>query len=365
LCYRKGVLTLIDRYVAKLFLTYFFAGIVVFMTLFIIVNMTSMSVTDRVPLPIMLSYYGYAIPMIFYQMLPVACLVGTLFTLMSMGRANELTALFSAGLSLARISTPILVLVALLSALNFGISDWLVPPFEKKKNYVYFVEIKKQPWLYSTVKTNKIWYRSQNILFNIKTLNAERKVAQDATFYYFDDDWNLIQLINAKELNINDRQWNLKSGTLTLFVPESSFPLTKTFDEKVITINEEIGDLQSTTNTTDILRVNELWKFIRKNKEAGLDTLRYEVDYHAKFSFAFAAFVMSFLGIPFTVGKARSGGWAISVGLVLGLAFFYYALYSSSIAIGRHGVFPPIVSAWAPNVLMLSVGMGFLLRLKR
>ena len=39
-----------------------------------------------------------------------------------------------------------------------------------------------------------------------------------------------------------------------------------------------------------------LRKFINKNKEAGLDTLHYEVEYHSKFGFAFAAFVMSFDG---------------------------------------------------------------------
>ncbi|MEQ1878481.1 MAG: LPS export ABC transporter permease LptG [Bdellovibrionia bacterium] len=359
------MLTLIDRYIAKLFLSFFFAGLAVFLTLYVVVDTTALSVQQNVPANVLIAYYGYSLPMIIYQMMPVACLVGTLFTLISMGRANELTALFSAGLSLARVSAPILALVAALSALNFGVGDWLVPAFTKKKNYVYFVEIKKQPGLYSTVKTNKIWYRSQNILFNIKTLNAERKLAQDATFYYFDDEWNLIQLINAKELNINNRQWELKKGTLTLFFPESSFPLTKTFDEKTITINEDLGDLQSTSNATDVMRSNELWRFIRKNKEAGLDTLRYEVDYHGKFSFAFAAFVMSFLGIPFSVGRARSGGWAIGVGLVLGLAFVYWGLYSSGLTLGRHGVVPPIVAAWASNLLMLAVGLGFLLRLKR
>ncbi len=359
------MITLIDRYIAKLFLSYFFAGLAVFVTLYVVANTTSMSTDQSVPANVLLAYYGYSLPMIIYQMMPVACLVGTLFTLISMGRSNELTALFSAGLSLARVSAPILFLVAGLSALNFGIGDLLVPAFTKKKNYVYFVEIKKQPGLYSTVKTNKIWYRSQNILFNIKTLNAERKLAQDATFYYFDDDWNLIQLINAQEVNINNRQWDLKKGTLTLFVPESSFPLTKTFEEKSINIDEELGDLQSISNTTDVMRANELWRFIRKNKEAGLDTLRYEVDYHGKFSFAFAAFVMSFIGIPFTVGRARSGGWAIGVGLVLGLAFVYWGLYSSGLTLGRHGVVPPVVAAWASNVVMLAVGLAFLLKLKR
>src|SRR5437763_589307 len=103
------MLTLIDRYVARLFVSYMTSGLVVFVTLYIVLDTTALSVQHSVPVQILVSYYGYSIALIIYQMLPIACLVGTLFTLMSMSRANELTALFSAGMSLARVSTPILV----------------------------------------------------------------------------------------------------------------------------------------------------------------------------------------------------------------------------------------------------------------
>jgi lipopolysaccharide export system permease protein len=117
--------------------------------------------------------------------------------------------------------------------------------------------------------------------------------------------------------------------------------------------------------STETLSVSELKRFITRNKDAGLDTLRYEVDYHAKFAFAFAAFVMSFLGIPFSVTRQRTGGAAFNVGATLVLAFGYWAAYSSGITLGQHGAMPPMMAVWLPNMAMVGLSAIFLLRLKR
>ncbi|RYZ61466.1 MAG: LptF/LptG family permease, partial [Proteobacteria bacterium] len=101
------------------------------------------------------------------------------------------------------------------------------------------------------------------------------------------------------------------------------------------------------------------------NKDAGLDTIRYEVDYQSKYSFAFAGLVMCLLGIPFSVGKARSGGTMMNVGIVILLVFGYWILYSSSLTLGSHGHLTPILAAWAPNLFMAGLSYFFLLRLKR
>jgi lipopolysaccharide export system permease protein len=113
------------------------------------------------------------------------------------------------------------------------------------------------------------------------------------------------------------------------------------------------------------MSLNQLSKFIDRNKEAGLDTLRYEVDYHAKFGFAFAAVVMSFLAIPFSVTRARSGGAFASLGFCLLLAFGYWASYSSALTLGQHGAIPPILAAWGPNIIAIALATFFLLRIKR
>ena len=357
---------LIDRYILKLFLTYLAAGVVVFVTLYLTVDAMSFGLRNSEagsgPL---IKYYGYHLPWIIYQLLPVACLMATLFTLSTLAKTNEMTALFSVGKSLLRVSAPILIAVSVLSLVSFAVGDQVLPRFIQKRNYVYYVEIKKRPGLYSTVKTNKIWYRTENILFNIKTLNPQTSTAQDISLYYFDPNWDLTQLITATSVEMKGSLWELKNGLVTLFATESSFPLTKSFREKTITMNEDLRDVQSTANSAELMSLRELSRFIQRNKEAGLDTLTYEVDYHAKFGFSFAALVMSMVGIPFAVRRSRSGGAFANIGICLALAFLYWTAYSSAITLGQHGALPPIVAAWGPNLIVAGLSAFLLVRLKR
>jgi lipopolysaccharide export system permease protein len=359
------VFSIIDRYIAKEFLKYFLASLIVFTTLFLAVDMLSRIWELKAESATLWEYFLLGMPKIIYQMTPVSCLLATIFTVNLLSRSNEMTALFSAGMSLARISAPILTVAAFIAVASFFISDKLIPPFTKKQNYVYYVEIKKNPSLYYTVKTNKIWYRSKDLIYNIKTFNPEKSLVQGLTIYYFDKNWNLVQLITADEAHYEGSNWNLKKGTVTLFDQESSFPLTQQFDEKAITLDERPTDIQDIDNNSDVMTVGELRRYIRKNKEAALDITRYEVAYHNKFSFAFVSFVMTFLGIPFSVGRDKSGSFAMNVGITLGIVFLYWTLVSVALTLGTHGTIPPAFAAWAPNGLMLGVSVFFLLRLKK
>lgn len=359
------MLTIIDRYIAKSFLVFFLAGLTVFITIFLAIDFTSTSMRFDVGLDVLGRYYQNYIPIVLYQLMPVGALVGTLLTLSSLNRNNELTALFSLGLSLARISLPILVLIGLISALTFWVGDRLVPIFAQKKSYTFYVEMSKRPGLYSTVKKNKIWYRSENTIFNIQSLNAEQGLAQGITLYYFNEVWDLVQLVKAKSVVMRNQIWDLEDGTVTLFPEESSFPLTKSFAKKTLRVSDDLADINAASPTSDALSVADLRRFIQKNKEAGLDTLQYEVDMHAKFSFAFAALVMALMGIPFTVQKSRSGGNMLSIGVSIVTAFSYWVIFSASLSLGKHGGIPPVIAAWAPNILMGSIATFFLLRLKK
>lgn len=360
------MMQLIDRYILKLFLFYLVSGILVFVTLFLTVDVLSFAVRNAdAGTAALFKYYSYHTPTIVYQLMPVACLMAVLFTLSTLSRTNELTALFSIGMSLRRIVTPIVGAVVVVSMLSFLLGDQVLPRLIQKRNYVEFVEIKKRPGLYSTVKTNKIWFRTENILFNIKTLNPEQATAQGITLYYFDPAWDLTQLITAKRVEMKGNLWELQDGLVTLFASESSFPLTKSFKEKTITMNEDLRDIQATSNNSDQMSLQELGRFIDRNKEAGLDTLRYEVDYQSKFGFSFAAIVMSLVGIPFSVSSTRSGGTFKNVGICLLLTFLYWVAYSSGLTLGYHGVLTPILAAWGPNLLVVLLALFLTRRLKR
>jgi len=172
-------------------------------------------------------------------------------------------------------------------------------------------------------------------------------------------------MITAQEVELLGSNWKLHRGSVTIFTEDSSFPMTSDFKDKTIVMGEDAKDLSSTANTSDVLSLGELSQFIRKNKEAGLDTNRYEVDYHSKFGFSLAGFVMVVLGIPFSVGRARSGGLMANLGVCLGLIFVYWIFYSSALTLGYHGDIPAILSAWGPNLIMGAMGAFFIIRSKK
>ncbi len=356
----------IDFYTSKLFWGYFIGALLVFVTIFSAVDAMSMMVNYKgVDTSALLRYYAYAFPDGIEKMLPVACLMGTVLTLSSLNKANELVALHASGMSLLRISAPLLISVIFVSSVFYFIGDRIGPSMTRHKNYIFYHEIKKMPGMYSVVKTDRIWYRSKNSIFNIKTLNPEASKAQGLTLYLFSDAWDLLQMMTAQEVEIKGKQWSLSNGSVTLFAADSSFPLTSAFKQKSITMTEDSKDLTSTGQTSDMLSQNELSEFISKNKEAGSDTTHYEVDYHAKYAFSFAGIVMCLLGIPFSVSRSRTGGTFLNIGICMALVFVYWVLYSSSLTLGGHGYLPAVLAAWLPGVLMGGLGLYLLKRLKR
>lgn len=356
----------IDRYTSWLFIGFFIGGLLTFLTIFTAVDAMSTMVNYKNVAPsALMNYYIYSFPEIIQRLLPVACLLGTILTISSLNKANELVALFASGMSLLRITTPLILLIIVISAMGYWSADRILPNAMKAKNYVLYYDLKKEPHRFSTVKTDRIWYRSKNSIFNIQTLNAKGDGAQGLTMYFFNDSWDLVQMITARTVAIQGAQWLLENGAVTVFTKDSSFPLTSAFKKKNIVMAEDSKDLQSAGQTADMMSQSELKHFITKNKEAGLDTVAYEVDYHAKISFAFAGLVMSLLGLPFSVGKARSGGTMLNIGIAMALVFTYYVFYSSGITLGQHGTLPPVVAAWMPNIVMAGFSLVLLKRLKR
>lgn len=356
----------VDRYILSLFWVSFAAGLVIFVTLFLATDVMSNILRYRsVSTEMFLSYYGYYLPEIVHKMLPVASVVGLVLTISTLNKGSELIALFAAGLSLFRISRWIFISLTVVALIDFVASDRLLPMFTKQKNFTFYNFIEQKPSKFQTIKTDKIWYRSKNTIFNIKTLNAEGNVAQGLTLYFFDEAWNLKQLLTAESVVLEGSKWLLKNGSISVFSSDSSFPLNDQFEQKTIVMSEDAQDLRSTGQTSDLLSHTELSRYISKNKDAGLNTVKYEVEYFSKLSFALAGLVMSLLALPFCVAQARGGGMAKNTGIVLGLVVFYWIVYSSMQTMGYHGTLPPFVAAWGCNVIMTFLGVFFLLRLKK
>src|SRR5574340_441221 len=96
----------IDRYISNLCLGYFFGGLLIFVTIFLVIDALSTIVHYQgLPHEIFLRYYAFYLPVVAYRMVPVACVLATVFTLATLNKNNELVALYASGMSLVRITT--------------------------------------------------------------------------------------------------------------------------------------------------------------------------------------------------------------------------------------------------------------------
>jgi len=190
------------------------------------------------------------------------------------------------------------------------------------------------------------------MIFNIKTIKGEPRQAFGVTLYYFSPEWKLAQLITAERAEFGKRGWTLHNGKVTLFTDNYQTPLIKEFEQKKVGMEKELSEIQTTSSASDFLSLGELHRYIRKNENAGIDMSSFLVDYHKKLAFPFSILVMALLGAPFSISHSRSGGGMQKMGIVMALTFFYWTLYSSGLAMGKHGYIGPKLAVWGPNVLI-------------
>src|SRR4030066_2039438 len=94
--------------------------------------------------------------------------------------------------------SPLLVLAVLVTAFIFLCNETIVPYAARKASYIWSVKVKKEEER-AFFQLNKIWYRGENAIYNIRLLDPKNNILQGVTIYYFDDLFNLRQRLDARE----------------------------------------------------------------------------------------------------------------------------------------------------------------------
>jgi len=120
------MIRLLDRYIARQFLASFVSLVLGLPLLFIIVDLTDN--LDRylgrgLPLGDVARSYLYVMPQYVLWAMPIAALIGTVFTIGNMTRHQEISAAKAGGISFFRLLLPLLVLATLLSGVALVLSE--------------------------------------------------------------------------------------------------------------------------------------------------------------------------------------------------------------------------------------------------
>src|SRR6266849_3185117 len=121
-------------------------------------------------------------------------------------------------------------------------------------------------------------------------------------------------------------------------------------------------------NLRELLRQEQMLQNVTSRKSATeLDRETYNlarVEIHKKFAIPFACMVFGILGLPLGITNRRGGkssGFSLSIGIIV----FYYVMINNGEALARTGKISPAIGMWAPNVILLIMGIYLLGRANR
>lgn len=86
------------------------------------------------------------------------------------------------------------------------------------------------------------------------------------------------------------------------------------------------------------------------------------IEYHKKYSLAFACLVFAMVGAPLGI-MARRGGFGAGAALSLGFFVLYWVLMIGGEKIAEQGMLTPVVSVWLPDAILTCAGLFMMYRL--
>ena len=358
-------MNVLDRYILKEFTKIFILILVSLTGLYLIADFFErmrMFLSNHATLGQMVSYSFLNIPMILSQMIPIATLLGALLSFGILSKNSEITAMKANGVSLYRISLPIIILSFTICISAFLLSEFITPYTNQKVKHIKFVEIQKREKL-GSFKQNQIWYRGKNGIYNFSMFDPRTNTLKGIKINLFDRDMNLYERIDAKEAKWEDGKWVFRNLLVTTF-PEDGFPLLEKVSSKVIALPESPSDFMAIQKSTEEMGLIELNRFIKKTRSEGYDTTKDRTDMHGKIAFPLISVILAILGISFSLRSERSGGIAQSIGTGIIIGFSYWIVFAFAISLGRSGTIPPVAAAWTANFIFGIVALIMFMRVK-
>lgn len=293
--------------------------------------------------------------------LPAGMALASSLAIARLTRETELTAMRSAGVSIARVVIPVMSIGALVAVGNYFLVERVMPPSEraarKLANEVGVLAL--SPQFKSNVVVNLKNFvasfgsvsRGQGSAVNLSDiLLIERRPTGETV------------LITAPQGTYAEGLWTIKKPFVRVLNGED---LVSAKSDDDLAINERISvpDLflapQPEEQTAD-----DLHKAIAQAKKVRQDTAALEVALHVKYSVPASCLVFSLTGAVLAILFSRSGpfvGVLLSIFLVL---LYYNAYVIFTQIIGRNGWLSPMLSAWMPNIIFGVVGLFVLRKLE-
>lgn len=363
----------LTRYVAKevLIATLFVLVALVALIAFFDLVSQARNIGNRYSISMALFLTMLKLPSRLYEVMPIAALLGAVYTMSRLASNSEFTIMRVAGLSPFRLAGMMTVPALILIAMTYCLGEWLTPAADMMRNDIDNILFNRKlsargyssgVWVKDNVKEQQNAGQATVRFVNVHNLIAGEHSRTGAwRVFEFDKDGSLIRVLHAPEANyISGRGWHLKDAkveTLPKITHDETPMVEKSSARKDVDLMlpsemrpEILGVL---TIKPERMGISDLWQYIAHLKETRQTSDRYQVALWSKVFYPLAIFVMLAVAMPFAYLNTRSGGVSIKIfaGLMIGISF--YALNNIFSFLGVLNTWHPMVVAVVPTSVML------------
>jgi lipopolysaccharide export system permease protein len=327
-----------------------------------------------------------------YEVMPVAALIGTIYTMAQFASSSEFTIMRASSMSTQMAAWMLFKIGIVFVLITFVFGELITPrtaPMAERlrlsaKGSTMSQEFRSGMWTKDIVHAAGIGGPVVGSrFFNVRQIRPDGQLV-DLRLYEFDNSMRMRSLITAASATFSGNQtWRLSDVTETRFSNSRVLPepgaarpagasLQDTFGQEtsaVATRKHASLDLVSEI-TPKILSVsrsdpermsaNELAVYTRHLTENRQETERFKIAFWKKLIDPLAIFVLMALALPFAYLHTRSGGVSLKIfiGIMIGVGFILLnSLFSH---LGLLSTWPAFLTAVAPSLLFLLLALGAL-----
>ncbi|MBI3358787.1 MAG: LptF/LptG family permease [Nitrospirae bacterium] len=301
-------------------------------------------------------HFLLTLPKMISDLMPLALFLSSLLVIGTLSKNNEIIPIMSAGISMISLTTPILLIGAVISGIFFFLNGSFVPSTYKAARVIQKEKIEKMG-VGGTLLQNKIWIRlnSKTVLYT-RLVDPKKNRLIGVHFYYLGSKLPIETEMDANMLRFENGQWILSDGVQTDY-EEDGTALRTPFVRKVVQIGKTLLELQQIEVKPDEMTYDQLQSYVDQLKKDGLNKTRYQVDLDRKYAFPLSNFILVLLGVGIAFQHSRQR--AIAKSVLTGLAIFllYWLSLSVTLSMGRLEMLSSVQASWGPHILFLFLGV--------
>lgn len=362
--FEKLRFTILDRYILRKFLGTYFMATLLFLAVIAMFDVTEkLDAFLTAPLKeTILDYFASFLPYFAIQLSPLFVFISVIFFTTKLADNSEIIAMLASGVSYGRLLRPYLVGAAVIAALTFVLSNYVIPP----------TNINRLNFTNKYVK-NKAVVSGSNIQLQVSPgviAFMGRYESGNHTGYSFSldkyDGLTLVSRLSARTARydtLKTYHWTLNDYQIHDFDGEREKITKGRSLDSIITI--EPKDFLISSNDQETLTTPQLTEYIYRQKNRGVANLQaFEIEKEKRIAATLAAFILTLIGMSLSAKKVKGGmGINIGIGLVLSFSYILFSTITSTLAVNDYT--SAFVAMEIPNVAYLSIGIYLFYRLNK